>query len=105
MENCIFQRLKTGDKNSRQKLDLKTNHFNGGNFSNTIFVKCDLKKVDFAQSTLERTTFESCDLSETSFKEAQTQGISFSNCIIYHTQLDIDGFINVGLSKGFIISP
>jgi len=47
--------------------------------------------------------FERCNLRETEFSGANIAGTGFENCVIHDTKLDIEGFIDLGNSKGFVI--
>jgi fluoroquinolone resistance protein len=102
-ENCVFQKLKGGSKNERKNFDLRSCNFEGANLNGTIFVICNLKKVNFQKSILENAVFERCDLEETDFTLAKIAGCGFSDCNIKKTYLDMNGFLDYGNSKGFVL--
>ena len=64
---------------------------------------CNLKKVNFHQSVLENAVFGRCDLEEADFSQAKIAGCGFSDCNIKKTYLDMNGFIDYGSSKGFVL--
>jgi uncharacterized protein YjbI with pentapeptide repeats len=64
---------------------------------------CNLEKVNFQKSVLENSVFEKCDLEETDFTDAKILRCGFSDCLIKNTFLNMDGFIDYGGSKGFVL--
>ena len=62
---------------------------------------CNLNKVNFQKSILENAVFERCNLEETDFTGAKIAGCGFSECILKKTYLDINGFVDFGITKGF----
>ena len=77
--------------------------FTKADLSDSVFSFCNLREVSFVQTKLEKTVFTSCDLVEANFTQATTPGITFTNCAIRNTKLDIQGFLNYGAAKGFIL--
>jgi len=102
-EGCIFQKLKAGSKSERRKFDLRTCNFQNTDLKSSIFVMCNLAKLKFTNSILENAVFERCDLEETDFRIAKILGCAFVDCNIKNTLLDVNGFIDYGVSKGFIL--
>lgn len=102
-EGCVFQKLKSGSKVDRKKFDLTDCAFDNAVLSKSVFVFCKLTGVGFQKSVLENTIFEKCDLEKTDFGEAKIAGGSFTDCNIKNTILAINGFIDYGYSKGFVL--
>jgi len=57
--------------------------------------------MDLTHVNFEKAIFDYCKLKGTSFTDSNTTGVSFQNCQISQTILDLEGFIQFGLSKGF----
>lgn len=103
-EGCIFQKLKIGSKSERRNFDLRSCNFQNTDLKSSIFIMCNLSKLKFTNSVLENAVFERCNLEETDFQNAKLSACGFNDCILKKTILDINGFIDFGASKGFILS-
>jgi uncharacterized protein YjbI with pentapeptide repeats len=64
---------------------------------------CNLEKVNFQKSILESSVFERCNLEEADFTQAKISNCGFSDCQIKKTYFDMNGFIDFGNSKGFVL--
>lgn len=68
------------------------------------FANCNLSGMNLTHINLEKAVFDYCKLRGTNFTDSNTTGVTFQNCQINKTILDLEGFIQFGLSKGFILS-
>jgi uncharacterized protein YjbI with pentapeptide repeats len=100
-ENCIFQKLKIGSKSDRRNFDLKSCNFENADLIGSVFVFCNLSGVSFRESDVQGVVFEKCNLEKTDFSSAKTAGAGFADCNIKETLLDMNGFIDFGISHGF----
>jgi len=101
--NSIFQTFKIVDKNKLEKTDLTDCLFQNCDLSNSVFIKCTLKEVSLAGSKLDGAIFERCNLEKSNLVGASIGGTRFDNCIIRNTKLELNEFIQFGVSKGFIL--
>ncbi len=92
MEGCSFEKQK-----------LPGCSFPRSNLSSCYFANCDLSSLKLTDINLEKAIFDFCKLTNTDFSGSVTTGVSFQNCRISHTTLDLEGFIQFGLSKGFVL--
>lgn len=104
VENSVFQHLKTGTKDEVVRYDLRECLFAQATMQNTIWVKCDLAGVDFAGTKLAGATFDRCKLTKAKFAGADISGTNFEESTIDHTELDYQGFVQYGNSRGFVVS-
>jgi len=100
-ENCIFQKLKGPSKSDLKKFILKSCRFSSVSLARSVFVFCDLEDVSFENSDLTESIFERCNLKETNFNGAKIEGTGFKDSKIENTILDINGFVDYGISQGF----
>ena len=103
MEYATFHRLKAGSNFEEVKLNLKDCSFLKCNLTESTFSNCDLKKVSFKDCLLVKALFKKCDLTEADLTGCQILGAQFGDSIIHNTLLNLDGFIQLGNSRGFII--
>ncbi len=101
LRNCVFQQLKPGSKNEKEKFDLSRINFENAQLQSALFSFCDLKEANFRGADLESVVFEKCKLKETNFTGANISGTNFSDSSIDGAILDVDGFISFGVSTGF----
>jgi len=101
IENSVFQHMKTGTKGETVRYDLRECRFANASLLNTIWVKCDLGKVDFDSAKLAGAVFDKCKLTETKFAGADIAGTNFEGSVVDKTELDYQGFVQYGNSKGF----
>jgi uncharacterized protein YjbI with pentapeptide repeats len=101
MVNCVFQQLKS--KETNKKFDLVGCEFVSTSLDGSVFVFCDLTDVGFQKSSLAKVVFERCILAKTDFSEADIDEASFDASRVEKAILDVDGFIKLGNSKGFVL--
>jgi len=104
IESSIFHHYKSGDTIKRERFDLSGSSFIKTNLVGTVFVKCDLTGVNFGMSDLRKAAFDSCKLKTTDFTGANIERTTFGDSIIEGTILSVDGFLQYGTGKGFVIS-
>ena len=103
IENSIFQQFKDANKIIRKKFNLTSCKFENTNLTGSIFALCILDDINFKNSKLNNCVFEKCNLTQASLSTAEVVGVNFEGSKIDRTALDINGFINFGNSKGFIL--
>ena len=101
VENSIFQKIKLGSKCETGSYDLRECVFAEVSLLNTIWVKCDLEKISFENAKLSGGIFDRCKLTKASFKGADISGTNFETSTIDQTELDMQGFVQYGNSRGF----
>ena len=103
VENSVFQHYKTGTKDELVRYDLRECRFDQATLLNTVWIKCDLAGVDFDGSKLAGVIFDRCKLTKAKLVGADITGVNFEGSIIDHTELDIQGFVQYGNSRGFVM--
>ncbi len=71
--------------------------------TSVYFVNCDLSGMKLTEINFEKAIFDYCKLKNTDFGGSNMTAVTFQNCQIDKTILDLDGIINFGLSKGFVL--
>ena len=54
-------------------------------------------------SILDDSIFEKCNLEGTDLTGVSIEKTRFDECIIRNTKLELSGFIQIGMSKGFVL--
>lgn len=103
MKACIFQKLKAGSKTDRKNYDIRTCNFSNTDLEGTAFVFCNLEKVNFIDSNLTNVIFDRCNLADADMSGANLTSTGFENSKTKNTLLDINGFVSIGASRGFVL--
>ena len=104
MSDCVFEQLKEGSTFEKKKIDLRDCKLNKTQLNGTVFILCDFRKVVFQEVNLEKAIFDKCNLIETSFSGCTIKQTNFDSSKLGKTLLDIEGFLEYGASKGFLLS-
>ncbi|MFH2085269.1 MAG: pentapeptide repeat-containing protein [bacterium] len=59
--------------------------------------------MDFDQAKLAVAVFDRCKLTKAKFVGADLAGTNFEGSIVDHTELDYQGFVQYGNSRGFVM--
>lgn len=103
INNAIFQDFVPGSTVKRARYDLSTCSFTETSLDNTVFAKCNLVEVDFSSSSLVGSSFESCDLADANFVGTTITNTSLDSSKLKGLKLSINGFLQYGVSKGFLL--
>lgn len=103
IQNAVFQKRKTGSKDELTWNNLRECLFGEAELSNSIFVKCNLEGADFTRAKLTGAAFDRSNLRKAKLTGADISGTSFEGSTVDKTELDYQGFVQYGNSRGFVL--
>jgi uncharacterized protein YjbI with pentapeptide repeats len=100
-ENCVLKESIFGDPKSGS--DMKKSSFLRCDLESVIFYRLDLEKSNFEECEMKTASFESCDLRLVKMTRSNLNGINWGKSKINKTTIDLNGFLSIGMSLGFVL--